>query len=398
MRQLLLIGGGHSHALVLRSFGLHKLPADVRVTLLCNSALAPYSGMLPGYVAGHYTQAEVHIDLQRLANFAGARLQVGSAVGIDRHARRVLCASGEALDYDFLSINIGSTPQQSQVPGAAAHSVPVKPVPVFDQRWRALLAEVGQIGAEFKSTGKTTSRGRILRIAVVGGGAGGVELLLAMQFRLHSVLRSWGLPGEAIEKTLEFHLLTQGPGILATHNAGVQQRFTRVLAQRGVQLHRHAEVSAVHANGLRTQSGLQLAADAIFWVTQAAGAPWLQTTGLALDAQGFIEVNTQLQSMSDPRIFAAGDTAAIVGHPLAKAGVFAVRQARPLANNLRRIIAGKPLLHYHPQRRWLALISTGNQEAVASYGAIGFGGAWVWRWKDRIDRRFMRQFANSGMK
>ncbi len=371
---IVLVGGGHSHVGVLRSFGMQPL-ANVRLTLISTDTHAPYSGMLPGYVAGHYIHGDVHIDLQRLAAFAGAALCHDDVIGIDRQAQTVLCRNGAPVRYDFLSLNMGATPQMARVPGALAHSVPVKPIARFNQRWLALLQGV-------RSHSGTTT------IAVVGGGAGGVELLLAMQYRLRRELRMLSRnPND-----LRFHLVTQSAEILPTHNAGVRQRFRAVLAERGVQVHVDTAVCEVQAGRLRASSGLVLDADEIIWVTQAGGAPWLAATGLTLDDGGFVEVNEHLQSVTDPRIFAAGDVASMVGHPLEKAGVFAVRQARPLTDNLRASVLGQPLVAYRPQRKWLALISTGNRYAVASRGALGFAGGWVWRWKDWLDRRFMRRF------
>ena len=128
-------------------------------------------------------------------------------------------------------------------------------------------------------------------------------------------------------------------------------------------------------------------------MTQAGGATWLAETGLALDDRGFVRVNAHLQSVTDPHVFAAGDVASLDHRPLEKAGVFAVRMARPLAENLRRSVLEQTLQVYRPQRRWLALISIGDRYAVASRGALGFSGAWVWRWKDSIDRRFMRRIS-----
>jgi selenide, water dikinase len=374
-RHLVLVGGGHSHVGVLRSFGETPQPA-VRLTLICTDMQTPYSGMLPGYVAGHYRHDEVHIDLPRLAAFAGATLRHDAVIGIDRSVRQVLCRSSPPIHYDFLSINIGSTPQVARVPGASEHSVPVKPIAQFNQRWLALLDRVRS------HAGMTT-------IAVVGGGAGGVELLLAMQFRLRGELRALGRDPD----DLRFHLVTQSADLMPTHNAGVRRRFRTVLAARGVTLHLNTAVTEVGAGRLKTQHGPVIEADEIIWVTQAGGAAWLPATGLKLDDGGFIAVNDELQSVSDARIFAAGDIAAMVNHPLEKAGVFAVRQARPLADNLRASALGQPLASYRPQRKWLALVSTGDRHAVASRGAVGFAGDWVWRWKDWIDRRFMRRFS-----
>lgn len=375
LRDIVLIGGGHSHVVVLRMWAMNPLPG-ARLTLICTDTDTPYSGMLPGYIAGHYTCDDAHIDVRRLAEFAGARYYRDEVVGIDRAARRVICRTRPPVAYDALSINIGSTPSLAQVPGADAHAVPVKPIRQFNARWLALLERVrGHAGA-------TT-------VAVVGGGAGGVELALAMQYRLRRELTAQGREPDE----LRMHLLTAGPNILPTHNAAVRRSFESVLAQRGVTLRLDAEVIRVAENCLETRRGETLQADEIVWVTQAGGAAWLADTGLALDEAGFVQVRNTLQTETDPLIFAAGDCASIIDQPLEKAGVFAVRMGPTLAGNLRRTLLGQSLKPYCPQRRWLALISTGDQHAIASRGAFYARGDWVWRWKDWIDRRFMLRFS-----
>jgi selenide,water dikinase len=374
LRDIVLIGGGHSHVGVLRMFAMRP-QVGVRLTVICTDTDTPYSGMLPGYIAGHYSFDEVHIDLRRLAEFAGARYYRDEVVGIDRAARQVICRHRPPVSYDALSINIGSTPRLDQVVGASEHVVPVKPIRRFNERWLALLERVRQ------HPGATT-------IAVVGAGAGGVELTLAMQYRLRNELIAQGRDPD----DLHFHLFSADATILATHNSAVRRAFEAVLEQRGVTVHRGAKVTRVSANCLQTEAGASFDADEIVWVTQAGGAAWLAETGLALDEQGFIRVRPTLQSETDPLIFAAGDCAAMRNQPMEKAGVFAVRMGRPLAENLRRTLTGQAMQHYQPQRRWLALISTGDRHAIASRGAIFARGDWVWRWKNWIDRRFMRQF------
>jgi len=374
LKDIVLVGGGHSHVGVIKSFGMQPIPG-VRLTIICTDVHTPYSGMLPGYVAGHYDYDEVHIDLSRLAEFAGARLYRDQVIGLDRTNRKVLCRNRPPVPYDVLSINIGSTPQLHDVPGALENAIAVKPITRFNDRWLALLNRV-QLHA-----GKTT-------VAVVGAGAGGVELLLAMQYRLRQELRTQGRNPD----DLTFHLFTNNANILPTHNARVQRTFDTVLTERGVQVHRNAAVTQVFAGRLQTSSLEEVEADEMVWVTRAGGAAWLQDTGLALDANGFIQVTDTLQTVTDPDIFAAGDIAAMVNFPLEKAGVFAVRQGPPLARNLRLCMQGAPLKPYHPQRHWLALISTGDQYAVASRSWLSFAGTWVWRWKDWIDRSFMRKF------
>jgi len=381
LRDLVLVGGGHSHVGVLRRFAMRPEPG-VRITLICTDVDTPYSGMLPGYIAGHYSFDDVHIDLARLCAFAGARFYHAAVIGIDRERREVLLRDRPPVPYDCLSINIGSTPQMSGVPGADRYAVPVKPIAQFNRHWLDLLAEM-------RTTDTLGERPKT--IAVVGGGAGGVELLLSVQYRLQHELHLSGLDPR---DRLAFTLITSGASILPTHNPRVQRHFMSILARRGVSVHLGARVTGVGADAVQIADGTQIPADRVLWVTQAGGAAWLQSTGLALDEHGFIRVNAHLQSIDDPLIFAAGDIASFEGKPLEKAGVFAVRMGRPLERNLRRSLRGEGLEPYRPQRHWLALISTGERHAIASRGPIDFAGDWVWRWKDWIDRRFMQRFTD----
>ncbi len=374
LRDIVLLGGGHSHVGVLRRFAMKPVPG-VRLTLICRDTHTPYSGMLPGYVAGHYSYDDCHIDLSKLAEFAGARFYRDEAIGIDRNARRVLCWNRPAVPYDLLSVNIGSTPRVSEVPGASEQAVPVKPIRGFNRRWLALLERA------------ETHEGP-LAIGVVGAGAGGVELTLAMQYRLHKEYRARGKDPDQ----LSFHLFDQADQLLPTHNARVQQTFEKSLRRRGVHLHLGDAVTRVDDGHLRTGSGQRFDLDEVLWVTRAGGPDWLARTGLALDEGGFIRCRDTLQTETDDSIFAAGDIANVVDHPREKAGVFAVRQGPPLADNLRRVALGKAPRPFTPQKTWLSLISTGDRYAVASKGERFAQGRLVWRWKDWIDRRFMKKF------
>lgn len=375
VRDIVLVGGGHSHVVVLKRFGMKPVPG-VRLTLVCRDTHTPYSGMLPGYIAGHYAYDEVHIDLRRLAEFAGARYVLDSVTGLDRERRLVLCANRPPIPYDVASINIGSTPHVGGVPGAAGTVVPVKPINQFNARWLALLDRVRE------HAGQT-------RIAIVGAGAGGVELTLAMQYRLRRELRAIGRDPDDVR----FQVYSASDTILPTHNASVRARYERLLQQRGVELFKGEAVTRVDGPMLFTDRGRSAPADEIVWVTQAGGADWLRGTGLALTGSGFLRVLDTLQTVTDPDVFAAGDVASLESRPLEKAGVFAVRAGPPLADNLRRAAIGQPPLPWRPQRHWLSLISTGDRYAVASRGPFAFEGAWVWAWKDWIDRRFMRRFS-----
>ena len=374
VKDLVLVGGGHSHVAVLKSFGMRPMPG-VRLTLITRDVQTPYSGMLPGFIAGHYSYEACHIDLVKLAAFAGARLYHAEAIGIELAAKCVNCADRPPVSYDVLSLDIGSRPKQTDVPGSAEQATAVKPIDGFAARWERIVARV-------------TKDARPLRIGVVGGGAGGVELTLAMQHRLRRLLIE---TGESPER-LRFVLVTAGR-LLPTHNASVGRIFARVLGERDVELHLDSEVVAVEAGRVRCAGGKAIALDEIIWVTQAGAAPWLRRSGLACDPDGFVRVQDTLQSLTDRDVFAAGDVAAVDNHPRPKAGVFAVRHGKPLVRNLRLVLAGRRPRPFHPQTRFLSLISTGDKYAVASRGRWAAEGAWLWTLKDWIDRRFMRKYS-----
>ena len=374
VRDIVLVGGGHSHVMVLHMFAMKPMPG-VRLTVICTDTDTPYSGMLPGYVAGHYSYDDVHIDIRKLAEFAGARYFKDEVTGVDRNMQRVLCRNRPPVPYDVLSINVGARVAVHAVPGALEYSIPVKPIRHFNERWLALL-------------GRMRERTQPTTIAVVGAGAGGVELTLAIQHRLQHEMAKWGRSAD----TVQFHLFSADPVILPTHNARVRAAFMRTLQARGVKVHTCAKVTRLEKDCLLIENGDTFATHETFWVTQATGPAWLKETGLALDENNFIKVRETLQTETDPLIFAAGDCVAFTTRPLEKAGVFAVRMGKPLNHNLRRTLEQKPLIPYRPQQKWLALISTGDQHAIASRGALYAKGNWVWRWKDQIDRRFMRKF------
>jgi selenide,water dikinase len=372
-KSLVLIGGGHAQVYALDSF--IKRPIEgVELTLIARDVLTPYSGMLPGFIAGHYTVAQCHIDLAPLAALAGARLVHDEAAGLDRTARTVLTRNGPPIAYDLVSIDIGSTPNLKPVPGADRFATPVKPVSTLRARWAELLKRVER-------------EQKPLRFVTVGGGAAGVEVTLAMRHRLRTLAVAHGRDPDAYS----FTVITKGE-LLQDHNASVRRRFRRILKERAVAFFEHDGVGGVEQGCVVTESGRRLDYDELVWVTEAGGAPWLAETGLELDRAGFIVVDATLRSVTDPRIFAAGDVASNRDYPRPKAGVFAVRQGPPLAENLHRALEGEEPLPFTPQREFLSLISTGNKYAVASRGRWAAEGRLVWWLKDQIDRRWMRQW------
>ena len=379
-QDLVLVGGGHAHVTVLRKWGMGPLPG-ARVTLISRDLQAPYSGMLPGCVAGHYAFEEAHIDLMPLCRFAGARFFHDEVVGMDAANKRLLCRNRPPVAYDALSINIGAAPAMAGVPGAVGGVTPVKPIDGFWENWLRLRERVwGREG------------GAEVRLGIVGAGAGGVELALALQHGLENPPSRQLPPGRAAPR-LALHLFTDGPDVLVAHNPLVRAKFRRLLAERGIKVHLERKVVEVHPGGLRCANGNAFALDEILWAVGAGAQTWPAEAGLAVDEQGFIKVRETLESVSHPGIFAVGDSAAVVEHPRPKSGVFAVRQGPPLWSNLRRKLSDRPLKPFRPQRAFLSLIATGGKRAVASRSWWALEGAWVWAWKDRIDRRFVSRFS-----
>lgn len=376
-RELVLVGGGHSHVLALRMLGMRPI-AGLRVTLVSPASHSPYSGMLPGLVAGHYRFEQAHIDLARLCQWAGARFVEAEVIALDPALRRLSLAGRPALHYDVASIDIGSQPELDSVPGARRHATPVKPVAGLWQRWQAVHDRVSARGTEARGT-NARGTGDECRIAVVGGGAGSVELVLAMSHRLR-------------DTPARFDLWCAAPVILPGYNARARRAVMAALQRRGIRVHLDARVTAVDGHTLDLADGTHAAYDELFWCTGATPAPWIAASGLATDQAGFLAVRDTLQALHDDRVFAAGDIAVQVNYPRPKAGVFAVRQGPVLAHNLRALLLGQSLIQHRPQRRFLSLVSLGDQQATAEKGGFSATGRWVWRWKDRIDRAFMARF------
>jgi selenide, water dikinase len=371
---IVLVGGGHAHVHVLKAFAMRP-ELGVRLTLITRDLETPYSGMLPGLIAGLYVREQAQIDLVRLAAATGARLIHAEAIGLDRGQKRVQLADRAPIAYDVMSIDVGIVPDLASIVGAVEHGIAVKPIGSFLSKFDSLVERC------LLPDGPR-------RIAVIGGGAGGVELLLSVRSRLLAEVAAAAGPDA---REFSFSIITAGE-ILETHNRRVGDAFRRAFTQRGVKLYEHRRVRGLTSSTVQFDIGPAMEIDAALVATGAAGPPWLRDTGLALDSGGFLATGATLQTLNDLDVFAAGDCAARVETPREKAGVFAVRAGAPLAENLRRRVCGQPLKPWRPQRRHLALISTGERYAVASRGLLKTEGAWVWRWKNWIDRRWMRMY------
>ncbi len=364
MKRLVLLGGGHTHVEVLRAFAGEPL-TSAQITLVSPFEQLLYSGMLPGWIAGHYEQDDCAIPLRPLADGARAQLVTGAAVGIDAAARRVLLGDGREIGYDVLSIDIGGVMDRDAIAGAREHGLFLRPIEHFAKLWDAVLRLAGE---------------HSLYVVVVGGGAAGAEIAMALQHRF----------GERARVSL----VTGGGPPLPGHPPVVQQRVQRALRRLNITEFDEActEVTDSH---VVLASGVRLACEAPI-IAIGSGAPkWLATSGLALDENGFILTGPTLQSTSHAQVFAAGDIATRIDIAHPKSGVYAVRAGPALALNLRRFVAAGELQPHLPKATALNLVSCGKRYAIASWSGLSFEGKWVWHWKDHIDRAFVARFPST---
>lgn len=359
MRDLVLVGGGHANVQVLKRFGMRP-ELGVRLTLISSAYESPYSGMLPGCIAGRYTEDDIHINLGNLARFAGARFIAATAESLDLEGRRVRLVGRPDIPYDVLSLNIGAMPTV-----AGADAVAVKPIGDFLPKWWQLRKEFLERSSD--------------NLCIVGAGAGGVELALAVRASLP-----------------EIGVTVVGPELLPGHSAKARARIMQVLRRRNVNFV-VGTVESTRADSLRTTAGEVLNASKVLWVTGVEAPSWLQDSDIATDESGFIRVNEHLASVSHPEVFAAGDVAHLEGQERPKSGVFAVRAGPFLSHNLRAKLIGGRLRRFKAQANHLALIGDGHGRALASRGDRHWEGRAWWYLKDWIDRRFVRKFTKLSM-
>ena len=358
-QDIVLVGGGHAHALVLRQWAMNPLPG-ARLTVINPGPVAPYTGMLPGAIAGHYLRDDMLIDLVRLGRLAGARLILDTATGIDLAQKIVHLSSGRQVPYDVASVDIGIQSDLPLVPGHAAFGVSAKPLGNYFQAWEAFVANAPSAP----------------HVTIIGGGVGGVELALASHHRL---VQSGRQPVITV--------IERGATALPAISEGTRRTLLAELGRAGIALLTQVSAVEITRDAVMLSDGQRLASDFTLAVAGGRAQDWLRDTGLDLH-DGFVTVSPTLQS-SDPSVFAAGDCAHLAFAPRPKAGVFAVRAAPVLFHNLRTAVSKGTMQRFSPQRDYLKLISLGDRRAAADKFGLRAGGAWLWWLKDRIDQKFM---------
>lgn len=367
MKRLVLLGAGHAHLMVLRQFA-QAPPPDTELVLITPSLWQYYSGMIPGWVEGHYSIDQCRIAVEPQVSAAGGRLILDRALRLAPQQRQLELASGQSLSYDLMSIDIGSTTRLDHLADFDGRLLSVKPIEAFSERWAALRREITPEQPQ--------------QLVVLGGGAAGVELTLAMA----------GSLGCAAATGPCLSLLTGAQGLLPDFNHRLRQRAYSKLTRLGVRVIERSATSR-HGRLQLADDGTSMHADLVIAATGACPVDFVAQSDLMLDAQGFILVDQYHRSLSHPEVFAVGDTCSRADRRLNRSGVHAVRAGPVLAHNLAAVLAGEsPLMPFKPRPYSLYLLASGDRTAIGGYGPLTFSGRWVWWWKDRIDRRFVAGF------
>ncbi|MCC5977752.1 MAG: FAD-dependent oxidoreductase [Salinarimonas sp.] len=374
MTHLVLVGGGHAHALALRGLALDSEPG-LRITLVAPERHSPYSGMLPGHVAGLYSHEAMHIDLERLAEAARAEFVRARAIGFHGAEKRIALDTGENLSFDIASIDIGITPDRDAIAGAREHALAVKPIGSLMPKLEALFAEIRRADGP-------------RRMLVIGGGAAGTCLAFALRRRLRR---------EAPDGRIEVALAT-AEEITPEINATARFFLRRALRRAQITLHEHSPIARIDETGGHDEHGRHIAADAVLVASHARAPGVLAEGDLARTPDGFLAIEPDLRVGGQEAIFGVGDCATMGAHPRPKAGVFAVRQGPALRRNIRALVRGEALTPHIPQKDWLMLIADSEGRAVASRGSgFAFAGRLPWLVKDHIDRKFMALFDSANL-
>jgi len=362
--RLVLVGGGHAHLIVLEALA-ERRDATLDVTLVTPSRWQYYSGMLPGWIMGRYGEDDCRVDLRPLASRAGANLVLGRVVAMNADRSLLCLQDGRHLEYDMLSLNTGSETNVEWLASLSERLLTVKPVEQFFALWQEVVNPLAARPCP--------------SIVVVGGGAAGAELSIAVKSAL-----------SAADGKCSVTLVAGNSGLLSGHNPMVRRRMQSALDAAGIRVLR--ERAAGVEDGVLLPGGELVKADLVIAATGARPSAFLAQSRLALSDDGFVAVDNFHRSPSHPNVFAAGDVSTRLDGATTRSGVHAVRAGPILAHNLIAATKGLPLGPYKPRKRSLYLIVSGPDKAIVSWGGLGVAGRRAWRWKDRIDRNFIKRF------
>ena len=355
MKRLILAGGGHGHINILKK--LIKSPMkDIDITLITDFGKQYYSGMLSGFIEGIYSEEEISFDVRELSKKANVNYVEEKIISIDKN-KRIVTTDKNEYGYDFLSINLGSIANVN-FPVDGSGVLNVKPI-----------SELVAAKENFFKQGFKDSRKRVY---FIGGGASGVEL--AFSFK------------EAF-KNFDITIITSGE-ILENFNESSRKKVRKLLNKKNINLVEGRFVTEIKNHTIVTENG-NFDFDYVFLTSGFKGVD-VKYIDFDVDERNYVTVDERL--MVDESTFSMGDSANIKRYPkLPKAGVFAIREAPILLENLMSALKNTgDKKAYAPQLKYLQILNCGGKKAIMNYGNLSYYGKLSWWLKDRIDRKYMK--------
>jgi selenide,water dikinase len=366
-KHILLIGGGHAHIQVLHllaSLNIEKF----RVTLISDVSLAPYSGMIPSFLAGVYRSEELQFDLDSICRRLGVIFINKSVVKIDTDQNLVMCMDGQSLKYDICSVNIGIRPRMISSQSQNSDQIfYLKPISSLIGKWRLLISQFSSLESDLDFT-------------IVGGGAAAFEIAIACRRHFKNF------------KT-KIRIVTGNKTLLSEQNIKVQKFAHESLDAHAIDCIEGQRVTKICEKSLVLDDGSEIPRQIVFVGVSAEAPKLFRESKLPINEDGFIQVDEFLRVLGHSNLFAAGDCCEFTPHHLPKAGVFAVREGPVLFENIKaKILDQTHLTKYIPQKHWLSILVSGESKAILCYRNFAIRGRIAWLLKDYIDRRFMRRF------
>ncbi len=367
-KHLVIVGAGHAHLTVLKNLREFKNSGH-KVTVVSDSPLHYYSGMGPGMLSGIYRPEEIRFNVKKLTEDRGAGFIEDKVIAVKAEERMIELQSGKKIPFDVISLNTGSFVPVAESTLADETVFTVKPIENLLNARRKVIDIL-----------KT----RELKATVVGGGPTGVEIA----GNLDRLVRN--------ESGRCRITLVAGKQLLHQFKGSVRQHALKSLGARKVQVIEGARFSAIRGGAVELTDGAVLENDIVFMAVGVKPSRLFEDSGLPTGPDGGMLVNHFLQSVAYPDIFGGGDCISFEPQPLAKVGVYAVRQNPILLHNLLSALNGHELREFVPQKSVLLALNMGDGTAIVHWHGMVWGGKPGFALKNYIDRKFMKAFQVSG--
>lgn len=365
MGHLVLAGGGHAHMQTLEQLD-EFVKRGHRVTVVGPSPYHYYSGMGPGMLGGFYSPDDIRFATLQITEKQGGTFVHDKVERIDPDRKRIYLVSGDTIDYDVLSCNLGSQVPHNLIAGDNGDIYPVKPIEKLHEARQRALAIMSDKQAV---------------ILVAGGGPAAAEIAGNL-FHL----------AKASGKTMPTIYMCVGKAFMSRFPGPVSTRVYRILTDHGIVIDDSSYVKSIKTGTVILESGKTITADLIFVALGVKPSPVFAVSDLPVGPDGGLSVNRFLQSSAYPEIFGGGDCIYFQPRPLDKVGVYAVRQNPVLYHNLMAALEDEPLMPFHPGGDYLLIFNLGDRRGVLRKKWLTLSGRTPFILKDFIDRRFIKRF------